>query len=194
MLRDPMDRWYSQYRFEHLEKRDASTTVIPFEVWYAEIQSYTMGRNYYTKTFIGKENLPDSEVIQEKGPAGVPMIHGDFYWTYRKYRKNKHKISWEDFESALDILQRFHLVLMLEWIDDSHKMIEEALGWLQPPRQVLPHEAQAAREVKKSKSAKDVIGAKVYKRTKEQNALDYLLLDFSKRIFLERNSCGFFNR
>ena len=194
MMRDPMDRWYSQYRFEHLEHRDASTDTTPFDKWYDEMQSYTMGRNYYTKTFIGRENAPDAEVIKPTGPAGVPMIHGDFYWTYKKYNSKWIKIMWEDFESALDILQRYHLVLMLEWINDSHRLIEEALGWSQPPRQVLPHELQAQRNNKKSKSAQSVLDAPTYQRVKEENALDYLLLDFSKRIFLERNSCGFYKR
>jgi hypothetical protein len=28
-LRHPLDRWYSQYRFEHLENRDGELTTVP---------------------------------------------------------------------------------------------------------------------------------------------------------------------
>ncbi len=33
VMRDPTDRWYSQYRFEHAEHRDRSSTTMPFDEW-----------------------------------------------------------------------------------------------------------------------------------------------------------------
>eukprot|EP00952_Eustigmatos_sp_NYUAD-ZCMA_P010339 42423-Eustigmatos_ZCMA.PRE.1 len=61
-----------------------------------------MGDNYYIKTFVGKENPPDEEVLQERGPKGNPIVHGHFYWTYDKYRQG---IDWPQFEAAVDTLR-----------------------------------------------------------------------------------------
>eukprot|EP00596_Hydrurales_sp_CCMP1899_P010502 CAMPEP_0119034664 /NCGR_PEP_ID=MMETSP1177-20130426/1675_1 /TAXON_ID=2985 /ORGANISM="Ochromonas sp, Strain CCMP1899" /LENGTH=321 /DNA_ID=CAMNT_0006992269 /DNA_START=221 /DNA_END=1183 /DNA_ORIENTATION=+ len=59
-IRHPIDRWYSQYRFEHLEHRDGSTSDAKrqsmLEV-YNSCKGWTMGTNYYVKTFIGNIDL-----------------------------------------------------------------------------------------------------------------------------------------
>lgn len=65
-LRDPMDRWYSQYRFEHLEQRDESKKHFEFPKWYRSQITLNMGDNYYVKTFIGTENQPDKEVTHRR--------------------------------------------------------------------------------------------------------------------------------
>jgi hypothetical protein len=187
-LRDPVDRWYSQYRFEHVEKRDNSQGTKSFGDWYRENKRWTMGENYYIKTFVGTENPPDDEVLKRRGPKGNPVVHGEFYWTYNKFRGPE--LKWEEFESALDVVLRFHVVLILEWLDDSQGMLRELLNWQEAPRQVLPHESQAKRANKKSKSAKDTLPPEVYKVAREGNALDYLFFDFTRRIFLERLACG----
>ena len=85
-FRHPVERYFSQYRFEHLEHRDGSTAadpVIPMKHWYLSQRSWTMGRydvfsewsafskqcsDYYVKTFIG---TPDNH---------APDNPGDFYW------------------------------------------------------------------------------------------------------------------
>lgn len=44
-FRHPVDRWYSQYRFEHLEHRDGSAADAPrrpFRTWYNNNKGYTM--------------------------------------------------------------------------------------------------------------------------------------------------------
>jgi hypothetical protein len=33
VMRDPTDRWYSQYRFEHVEHRDGGSKTMPFDKW-----------------------------------------------------------------------------------------------------------------------------------------------------------------
>jgi hypothetical protein len=46
-FRNPVDRWYSQYRFEHLEHRDGSAADAPrrpFRTWYNNNKGYTMVR------------------------------------------------------------------------------------------------------------------------------------------------------
>lgn len=55
-IRHPIDRWYSQYRFEHLEHRDGSSSDAKrnsIKNWYNGMKGWTMGTNYYVKTFIG---------------------------------------------------------------------------------------------------------------------------------------------
>lgn len=188
-MRDPTDRWYSQYRFEHLEHRDGSSqnaTRMPFDKWYDH--SWNMGDNYYVKTFLGDENPPDEKMLAPKGPNGNPTVHGNFYWTYDKYQDTA--ISWDDFVQSIDTLRRFHLVLIMEWLEYSDHMIEEVLGWKDKPRQVLPHEGQAKRADKKSKSARELLEADVYNHVREDNALDHLFYHIGRRIFLERHACG----
>ena len=55
-IRHPIDRWYSQYRFEHLEHRDGTDGQAPRQTlrqFYNSMKGWTMGVNYYIKTFIG---------------------------------------------------------------------------------------------------------------------------------------------
>jgi len=190
-LRDPTDRWYSQYRFEHLEHRDGSPEggrVAPFDKWYSRETTGNMGENYYVKTFLGEENPVDEQVLEKKGRNGVPFVHGDFYWGYHKYRKRV--FEWKDFSVAIDSLRRFHVVLVLEWLKESDKMIEEIFGWAHAPRQVLPHEVQAVRSEKKSKSARDLLEEGVFEEIRKGNVLDHLFYAVARRVFLERHACG----
>lgn len=152
-----------------------------------------MGRNYYVKTFAGGENPPDAQVLEKKGPRGVPLAHGNFYWSYDKYRGAKGEArlrEWDLFSQAVDTLRRFHLVLVLEWLNDGDDEIARVLGWTAPPRQVLPHEAQAKREERRSKRARELLDAKVYAHTREDNVLDHLFYHVGRRIFLERYACA----
>lgn len=190
-LRDPTDRWYSQYRFEHLEHRDGSPegeTPQPFDQWYSRETMGNMGENYYLKTFLGEENPVDEQALEKKGRDGVPLVHGNFYWGYHKYRKRV--FEWTDFNVAVDSLRRFHAVLVLEWLKESDRMIEEIFGWAQAPRQVLPHEVQAVRSEKKSKCARDLLEEGVFEKVREGNVLDHLFYAVARRVFLERYTCG----
>ncbi|CAN0403506.1 unnamed protein product, partial [Discosporangium mesarthrocarpum] len=67
IFRHPMDRWYSQYRFEHLEHRDGTSKnskPIPFIRFYESRASRFLGNNYYVKTFCGWENPSDDVLLQ----------------------------------------------------------------------------------------------------------------------------------
>lgn len=188
-IRHPIDRWYSQYRFEHLEHRDGSKPDAPrqsFLDWYKGCVRYTMGRNYYVKTFLGEVDA----VVDD-------MKKGDFYWTYHKFNKREKQreqqgqpvVSWEEFEKALDQFRQFHVILVMEWLSTSSPYIEKLLDWKVPPKQVLPHEVQAKRADKKSKASKDMISAEDYQYLREQNVFDILFFELAKRIYLERVVC-----
>lgn len=152
-----------------------------------------MGRNYYVKTFAGDENPPDSQVLERAGPKGVPLAHGNFYWSYDKYRGKEGEAKlreWALFARAVDTLRRFHLVLVLEWLNDGDDEIRRVLGWEKPPRQVLPHEQQAKRAEKTSKRARELLDPMVFAATREDNVLDHLFYQLGRRIFLERYACA----
>lgn len=200
-LRHPIDRWYSQYRFEHLEHRDGSKPGAPrmsFLQWYKQCVSWTMGTNYYVKTFLGEVD-PSPPESRTKG------LGGDFYWTYHKFNAREKMrrsmrvsaaadspasftpaVSWEEFSTAVEHLRRFHVVLVMEWLDSSGPLVERALGWTVPPRQVLPHEGQAARADKRSKAAREALPAADYEYLLEENAFDLLLYHIGRRLYLER--------
>lgn len=229
-MRDPTDRWYSQYRFEHVENRDGlHGNTLPFHEWCACMHAFgrtprsvrtrlrphhttphhactrpcthryrieaghNMGHNYYVKTFAGDENPPDDQVLTKKGRKGVPLCHGNFYWTYDKYRGKDGEAKlreWALFARAVDTLRRFHLVLVLELLNDGDDEIARVLDWTAPPRQVLPHEKQAQRSEKASKRARELLDAKVFAKTREHNVLDHLFYHVGRRIFLERYACA----
>ena len=177
-IRHPIDRWYSQYRFEHLEHRDGSkqdASRLSMIKWYNNEKMYTMGTNYYIKTFIG---LPD---------LNPPRNLGDFYWSYHKYQKMS--ITWDLFQQSLTNFRKFHVILVTELLDSSPNYIRDLLGWTSPPKKVLPHETQAIRDGKKSITAQEVTPVNDYNFMLEENVLDVLFFHIAKRIYLERYSC-----
>ena len=185
MLRDPLDRWLSQYRFEHVEKRDNGKGDLDFATWYNREKSNNMGSNYYVKTFIGEENEADQILLEKTGPKGIPLVHGNFYWTYQKYRHDT--LTWYDFEKATkNLINWMDIVLILEWIDFTKDYVEELLDWREAPRQVLPHENQSKRSNKTSRKAKDTLPPLTYDHLVKDNIFDILFFAISKRILLER--------
>jgi hypothetical protein len=177
-FRHPIDRWYSQYRFEHLEHRDGSTAAsqpTPFPKWYDSSKSWTMGTNYYVSTFEGTED-------------GVEPKHkGDFYWTYHKFWNKP--MTWDMFAKATLNIRRFHLILITEWLDSSSVLLNRVLGWHVPPKQVLPHESQALRDTHRSVGARASLSEADYNRITEENIFDLLFFHIVKRIYLERLIC-----
>jgi hypothetical protein len=205
-MRHPVDRWYSQYRFEHLEHRDGSNGTAPrqtFRQFYDADKGWTMGVNYYIKTFIGDPDpkqprnkgalpcrsavhTPPPHAVQNKTPSSPPK--GDFYWTYHKYQKAP--VTWAQFAASLQNLRKYHVLLITEWLDSSPPLLQAALGWTSPPKQVLPHEVQAVRAEKKSVAAKDAVPPADYQHLLKENALDVLYFHAAKRIYLERLTCS----
>lgn len=182
-FRHPIDRWFSQFRFEHLEHRDGSAPDVPrldFMKWYNSQKDWTMGENYYVSTFIG-----DHDTV-------IPSnTKGDFYWTYHKYKKIP--LTWRKFHNAIETLSQFSLILVLEWLSSplTEELIANELGWVHPSKQVLPHEVQAIRADKKSKRAQDSMKDDEYQLISIENIFDIFLFDIAKRMYLERIHCNY---
>lgn len=50
---------------------------------------------------------------------------------------NKTKqVEWRDFERAIDTLERFNLLLVMDFVDDEIWALEKALGWKESRVQV----------------------------------------------------------
>jgi len=134
-----------------------------------------MTSNYYVKTFIGQTDAHPTTNL------------GDFYWTYRKYENRK--ITWDMFYNALQNFLKFHIILVLEWIESAPILLDDSLGWKVPPKQVLPHEGMAPRAVKKSLTAASVLSPEDYEFMIKDNIFDMLFFSIAKRIYLERLLC-----
>jgi hypothetical protein len=180
-IRDPIDRIYSQYRFEHLENRDGRKNASHFmsaKEYYKSIRGWTMGANYYIKTFCG---YPDK---------GKPPNRQDFYWTYHKYHAKP--IPWNMFLDALSNIMRFHAIFVTEWLDHSSKeVLARYLNWTKPPKKVLPLESQHKRDANKtSLLAKDVLPPDEYGYFCNDNALDILFFQCVQVVYMERLKCA----
>ena len=188
-FRDPVDRWYSQYKFEYLEHRDGSDPKAPRPItmlkWYKANNAWMMTSNYYIKTFMGTVD------------TGVPHGKGDFYWTYHKFKD--HSITEKDFIKALSNLQKFNLILVLEWLDlDLTKsVLDKVLGWTAPPKKVRPHAQQAPNRDSgqvgmaiRSSTSKRVLPADEYQYIAIDNVLDILFYHIAQRLLLEQLVCG----
>jgi len=179
-FRDPVDRWYSQYRFEHLEHRDGQPKDAPrkpFITYYNNNKGWMEGKNYYVRTFEGEED--------PRPPANI----GEFYWTYRKY--NQRPVSWQAMVDAVANLRKFHVLMVLDWMDKPQTLdlLKRELGWTSPPKQVLPHEVQAVRQVKTSTKAIDSMPIQDFVFTQKENIFDLLLFEVVKHIYIERAFC-----
>ncbi|CAM9914593.1 unnamed protein product [Ascophyllum nodosum] len=191
-FRHPVDRWYSQYRFEHVEHRDGTSkdsTPLPFNQWFKRMKPYIMGDNYYVKTFCGIPNRSDADLMDDVNRKGRPKHEQDLSWSYHKFNSWGQKVTWDNFLSAIEILERFNLILMLDFVDDEMWALEEALGWTQQRRVVLPHEKQAVRKDKKSIPAREALDEDVWAETVQSNVFDLLLFHWAKRMYLERSAC-----
>lgn len=177
-FRHPVDRWYSQYRFEHLEHRDGSKPNAPrrdFRTWYNNNKFWFMGTNYYVNTFVGTK-------------GEIPKNTGHFYWSYMRFKNIPMK--WSTFQQALENVRKFHIVLIMEWLDTSAPMLKKVLNWKSPPRQVLPHEVQAKRsQVVKKTPVKKLVKEEDYNEILKENIFDFLLYQCAQRLYLEKLNC-----
>ncbi|KAG5178646.1 hypothetical protein JKP88DRAFT_346923 [Tribonema minus] len=213
MLRSPLDRWYSQYRFEHVEHRDGSpkNVTMPFERWYPRYAAGSQGHNYYVKAFTGEENPGAAALDTQRDKAGDPLYKKALLWSWRKFKDWGHDVEWDAFARAVDALRRFHLVLVTELMDGAGGPIEAALGWEQPPQLVRPHEKHLVRPHEKHvslpsgllaslaapawrngtapSSARDSLSAAAWQDLAEANAFDLVLYHWARRLFLERMAC-----
>ena len=181
-FRKPLDRALSQFRFECVEDRGCKTKSIE-EYWQHRSDLY----NVYTRTFAD----PDKTF-------GLKNIYlGD---SEESAQKRKGLLS-----DAMDTIRRFHVVTSLEFIAYSEPIIRSVLGFKDTStltKRVRPHIAQfqrkdgqgentlgAAGVHKASWNPETYLSPKQLKIMSESLALDEILTDVARRIFLERLVC-----
>ena len=107
---------------------------------------------------------------------------------------------------ALDTVAKFHLVLVMEWLAYAPKLVTGVLGFQDLSSlttRVRPHIGQAKRNdgqehnvlgaagiTKASWDPKNYLSSEQYKIMSEDLALDEILTDAARRMFLERIVCG----
>jgi hypothetical protein len=177
-FRKPLDRALSQFRFECIEDRGCTLKTVE-EFWTKEKEL----TNVYTWTFSSR-GVRKISVSNTKEAASARQ---------------------EVMEIALDVVARFHLVLVMEWLTYATKEVETILGFHDTSaltRRVRPHIATAKREdgqeknvlgaagiTKASWDPKEYLSPQQYKIMSENLALDEILTDAARRMFLERLVC-----
>ena len=107
---------------------------------------------------------------------------------------------------ALDTVAKFHLVLVMEWLAYAPALVSSVLGFQDTSSmttRVRPHIGQfkrndgqehnalgAAGITKASWDPKNYLSPAQYKVMSEDLALDEILTDAARRMFLERIVCG----
>jgi hypothetical protein len=163
-FRKPLDRALSQFRFECVEDRGCLIKTI--EEWWAKRKDLT---NVYTWTF---------------SKRGLRKISVDMSAAARNARQ-------EVIGKAIDVVARFHLVLVMEWLSYGSSHVEQTLGFKDTSaliQRVRPHISQAVRRdgqdvnnlgaagiTKASWDAKDHLSSSQYKIMSEDLALDEIL-------------------
>jgi hypothetical protein len=177
-FRKPLDRALSQFRFECIEERGCTFKKV--EDWWAKRTELT---NVYLWTFTN-QGVHKMSVEKTAGSA---------------------KARQKAMGTAIDIVAKFHLVLVMEWLAYAAKDVETVLGYKDTTSlttRVRPHIAQAKRDdgqdtnklgsagIKKASwDAKAYLSAEQYKIMSENLALDEILNDIARRMFLERLLC-----
>jgi hypothetical protein len=107
--------------------------------------------------------------------------------------------------TALDVVVRFHLVLVMEWLAYAPDLVTEVLGFVNTgtlTERIRPHIGQARRDdgqrfnrlgaagiAKASWTPEDYLPPDLYERMSHDLALDEILTDAARRMFLERVVC-----
>lgn len=180
-FRRPMDRALSQFRFECLE--DRGCTIKDVGVWWKQAKHIW---NVYTVTFadVGRADI-------------VPVFEGN---SPLHQEKRAQLIG-----DALDTVAKFHLVLSMEWLAYATTQVSSVLGFENTSaltHRVRPHIATnkrndqqeenklgAAGISKASYIPKDYLTPDQYRDFAQHLALDEILTDAARRIFLERLVC-----
>jgi hypothetical protein len=106
---------------------------------------------------------------------------------------------------ALDVVARFNLVMVMEWLAYAPKHVQDVLGFRDTStltERVRPHISQHQRDdgqehnnmgaagiAKASWTPENYLPPDTYKRMSNDLALDEILTDAARRIFLERLVC-----
>jgi hypothetical protein len=182
-FRKPLDRHLSQFRFECVEDRGCKN-------W--DVDTFHKKRedlyNVYTQTF-----------------ADTPATFGKLKAAYEGIAQNAAEQRADITGRALDTVAKFNLVLAMEFLAYAGPLVDKVLGFHDTTpltQRVRPHINQAKRndgqEVNKLGAAgitkaswdpEKYLDAKQYKLISEHLALDAILTDAARRMFLERLVC-----
>jgi hypothetical protein len=177
-FRKPLDRALSQFRFECIEDRGCKIKNVT--EWWHKRKDLT---NVYTWTF---SRQPVGKMTVGKTPGDAKK---------RQQAMGK----------ALDTVARFHLVLSMEWLAYAPNHVRDVLGFqdtITMTERIRPHITQyqrndgqehnslgAAGIAKASWTPQNYLSPEQYKRMSEDLALDEILTDAARRMFLERIVC-----
>lgn len=177
-FRRPLDRALSQFRFECIEDRGCKIKQV--EPWWEKRKDLT---NVYTWTFSAR---PVRKISVGK--------------TAEDAKKRQ-----EALRIALDTVARYNLVLVMEWLAYAPEHVRDVLGFQDTStmtERIRPHINQAKRDdgqehnelgaagiAKASWTPENYLSKEQYKIMSEDLALDEILTDAARRMFLERIVC-----
>jgi hypothetical protein len=177
-FRRPLDRALSQFRFECIEDRGCRIKQV--EPWWEKRKDLT---NVYIWTFA---KMPTRMISVAK--------------TKEAAQKRK-----EAMGKALDTVARYNLVLAMEWLAYAGDHTRDVLGFTDTStmtERIRPHINQAKRTdgqehnqlgaagiAKASWTPENYLSKEQYKIMSEDLALDEILTDAARRMFLERIVC-----
>jgi hypothetical protein len=166
-FRAPMHRALSQFRFECVEARGCRIKTIE-EYWSKRSDLY----NIYTHTF-----------------SDIPR-QGSFA-TDTTNVESAHRRA-ESIGTSFDTLLQFHLVLVMEWLSYAHLPVQQVLGFHDTSvltKPVRPHNTQEHHRTD-SWIPESYLSPEQYRIMSETLALDEILYDIARRLFLERLVCN----
>jgi hypothetical protein len=183
-FRKPLDRALSQFRFECVEDRGCK--ILNVTQWWEHRKDLY---NVYTTTF-----------------ADPPRTLDKLRTTYLDASDPDQATKrGELLARAIDVVLQLHLVLSMEWLAYAGDHVTAVLGFRDVSgltRRVRPHISQAERKdshevnelgaasiTKASWDPKSYLSSQQYQVMSETLALDMILTDAARRIFLERLVC-----
>jgi hypothetical protein len=183
-FRRPLDRALSQFRFECVEDRGCRETKNVTEWWWRRKDL----NNVYLRTFADPNEK--ARTLREIYTGQSP-----------KDAQRRRELMGD----AIDTVAQFHVVTILEWLAYAGKAIQRELGFQDTSgltKRVRPHISQfkrndgqetnklgAAGVAKASWTPEDYLDAETYRIMSQDLALDEILTDVARRMFLERLVC-----
>ena len=177
-FRRPLDRALSQFRFECIEDRGCKIKNVT--TWWTKRRDLT---NVYTWTFT------------KEGVRRVSIGSTD-----EDSKERRHLVG-----KALDVISKFNLVMVMEWLAYAPNHVRDVLGFQNTntlTERVRPHIGQAKRDdgqehnnmgaagiAKASWTPENYLPPETYKTMSKDLALDEILTDAARRFFLERIVC-----
>jgi hypothetical protein len=178
-FRRPLDRALSQFRFECIEDRGCKIKNVT-KWWDKRSKDLT---NVYVWTF-SKQAVRRISIGKSKDDAQRRQ------WVLGR---------------ALDVVARFNLVMVMEWLAYAPRHVQNVLGFSDTStltERIRPHIGQHQRDdgqehnnmgaagiAKASWTPENYLPPDTYKRMSNDLALDEILTDAARRMFLERIVC-----